>query len=328
MKAFRFIRPTSVAEAVASLAENKGAIVKANGIDLLDRMKERVDEPTVVVGLVDVRGFNGIELLDDGGLRIGAGVTLAALAESGPVQRFLPNLAIAAGLAASPQLRHRATLGGNLGQHTRCGYYRHKSFPCLKRGGDHCPVRVEGGVQDTAAIFGNGICASAHPSSIAPVLGTHDAVLHVIGADGARELPFGSAWLDPQAGTAGDLALAPGELIEAIEFPARSTPQRTGYEEVRQMAAFDWALVSCAVRLSMDGPVVRDARVWLGSVAPSPWRVMKAEDVLRGKALTEERAAEAGEAAVVGATPLPGSRYKVQLGRVAVCRALAKAGEA
>lgn len=325
MKAFAYIRPRDTEQAAKALAETEGALIKASGIDLLDRMKERVDEPEVLVGLVDVEAFDAIEVEEGGGIRIGAGTTLAQLAASPVVARFLPSLAHAAELAASPQLRTRATVGGNLGQHTRCGYYRHKSFPCLKRGGDHCPVQKPGGVQDTAAIFQNGTCASAHPSSLAPVFGSLDAVLQVRRGDAVREVPFAEAWAPPQAGRASDLVFDRQDLIEAVRVPERAEPQRLGFAEVRQMAAFDWALASCAVRLVADGDRITEARVWLGSVAPTPLRAEAAEKALLGKAFTEARARAAGEAAVTTASPLPGNGYKVQLTKVVVRRALMQA---
>lgn len=167
MKAFTFVRPRTVDAAVAALAETGGA-VHAGGVDLLDRMKEHVDEPSHLVTLLDVPGRDAIALEDDGGVHLGAGVTLAALAENDVVRRFLPSLAEAAGQAASPAIRHRATLGGNLAQRTRCGYFRIASFSCLKRGADACPVRAETGVQETAAVFANEPCASAHPPAWPP----------------------------------------------------------------------------------------------------------------------------------------------------------------
>lgn len=325
MKAFAFIRPTNAAAAAEALASADGAIVRANGIDLSDRMKERVDEPDTVVGLVDVVGLDAIALDDGGGIEIGATATLAALARSDVITRFLPSLAHAAGLAASPQLRNRATVGGNLAQHTRCGYYRHKSFPCLKRGGDHCPVQKPGGVQDTAGIFGNSTCASAHPSSLAPVFGSLDVSLRIRRGEETFEVPFADAWAEPAAGRASDLNLAPADLIEAVLVPPFAVKQRLGYAEVRQKAAFDWALASAAVRLQVEGDKITEARVWLGSVAPTPHRAVGAETALVGKTLSEALAKAAGEAAVVGATPLPGTTYKVQLARVAVRRALMQA---
>jgi xanthine dehydrogenase YagS FAD-binding subunit len=319
MKAFSLLRPSSVEAAVDALATGAGALPKGGGVDLLDRMKERVDEPDALVALSDLSGaWRAIEE-KDGLLVVGAGATLADLAASDVVRRLAPTLAEAAGLAASPQLRHRATLGGNLAQHTRCGYYRHRSFPCLKRGDDACPVRAPGGVQETAGIFGNDPCASAHPSSVAPVLGALGAKVSVLGPKGAREVAFPDLWRAPAKGVASDVLLEPGEVIRAVSVAPGG---KAGYDEVRQKAAFDWPLVSAAVRYRLDGERIAEASVWLGAVAPTPWRAAKAEAALVGGKPGTALAEKAGEAAASDATPLPGNAYKRALVRVAVKRAL------
>src|SRR5204862_7856305 len=135
-----------------------------------------------VVTLGDVPGLDAIDRGEGGLLRIGALATLAAVAASKDVRDACPALGEAAEQAASPQLRNRATVGGNLCQHTRCGYYRHRSFPCFKRGDETCPVLHDGAVQESAGIFSNRPCASAHPSSLAPVLCAVDAYTVVIAA--------------------------------------------------------------------------------------------------------------------------------------------------
>ena len=324
MKAFVLVRPSSATGAVQALAEGGAVALKANGIDLLDRMKERVDEPDRVVSLSSAAGLAELTARGDGALRIGALVTLQMLADSADVKRLAPSLAKAAGLAASPQLRRRATLGGNLAQHTRCGYYRHLSFSCLKRGAAACPVRAETGVQDTAGIFGNSVCASAHPSSVAPVLGSLGAVVHVEGPGGARQVAFPDLWAQPERGRASDLSLAAGDVITAVEIPPVPGPTGFGYEEVRVKAAFDWALVSAAVRIHGGLGKVSGGSIWLGSVAPTPIRAVAAEALLKGL-VTEALAEKVGAAAAEGATPLAGNTYKVQLVKVAVKRALLEA---
>jgi xanthine dehydrogenase YagS FAD-binding subunit len=327
VKAFRYDRATTAVAAARSLAEG-GALLKANGIDLLDRMKERVDEPARVVTIVDVPGLDRVERAPDGALRIGAMTTLATLAASNDVRTSSPSLAEAAGLAASPALRNRATLGGNLGQHTRCGYYRIRTFSCWKRGDDVCPVRAPGGVQETAGVFGNGSCASAHPSSLAPVLASLGATATVLGKGGERRVPVGELYAPPQRGKRSDWTLAPDDVLASVDVPAfRPGPDHVAYEEVRQKAAFDWALVACAVWFTGGESGVKEARIWLGSVAPTPWRAEAAEKALVGQPFTAASARAAADAATAGATPLPGNAYKLDLVRVAVRRALSAAWE-
>jgi len=325
MKAFRFVRARTCEEAAAGLVGEANARVHAGGVDLLDRMKERVDEPDVLVSLCDATGLDEVRIEEDGGLWIGARVTLAQLADTAACRRFLPTVSEAAGLAASPQLRHRATVGGNLAQHTRCGYYRHASFPCLKRGGATCPAREAGGVQEATGIFGNEVCASAHPSSVAPVLGSLGAEVVVQSAKGERALPFEAFWAQPKAGRASDTVLEAGDVIRGVRIPARDAKQFVGYAEVRQKQAFDWALVSCAVRYESVAGKILAASVWFGSLAPIPWRSEAAEAALVGQVCSDEAAAKAGAAAVAQATPLGGATYKVKLAQVVLKRALAAA---
>jgi xanthine dehydrogenase YagS FAD-binding subunit len=325
MKAFRFVRARTCGEAAQLLAHYEGARVHAGGTDLLDRLKERLETPDTLVSLVDAEGLQQVRLQPDGSIWIGARVTLAQLADSDVCLRFLPTLAEAAGQAASPQLRHRATVAGNLAQHTRCGYYRLGSFPCFKRTGDACPVKQAGAVQDTAGVF-DGDCVSAHPSSLAPVLGTLDAEITVRDAKGPRQVAFADFWAGPRRGVATDTILRAGEVVEALRVPPRSERQFQGYAEIRQKAAFDWPLVTCAVRYTADDAgTLKEARVWFGSLAPIPWHASAAEAALAGKACTDASANAAADAALAAAKPLAGAAYKLPLARVALRRALAAA---
>lgn len=325
MKAFRYVHVSGGA-GDAGKRVLKGAVLKAGGSDLLDRMKERLIEPDEVVAFDAIASDYMRAIAPDGdGLRIGALVTLAEIAESKAVAKHCDALVEAARHAASPQVRHRATLGGNLCQHTRCGYYRIRTFPCWKRGGDSCPVLADGAVQETAGVFGNAQCASAHPASLPPVLGALGAKIVVRGRKDREERAFADLWRAPEKGVAEDVALAPGEVIVSVLLPALPPRTSVAYEEVRQRAAFDWALVSCAARVTRDGGKVKDASIWLGSVAPTPYRAEAAEKALIGKEPGDDAIAAAAEAAVSGATPLPGNAYKVDLVKVVVRRALERA---
>jgi xanthine dehydrogenase YagS FAD-binding subunit len=321
MKAFAFHRPRDLAGAIETVTSAPGAVLEAGGVDLLDRMKERVEEPGHVVALLDLGPLREIGLVEDG-FHVGALATLADLAAEDDVRAFAPTLAEAAREAASPQIRNRATLGGNLAQHTRCGYYRHRSFPCWKRGDPACPVLAPGAVQETAAVFGNGACASAHPSSLAPVLGSLGAAIQVRGPKGPRTILFDDFWRAPAAGRASDTVLEPGDVIAGVLIPFHPAGARFGYVEIRQKAAFDWPLAAAAVRYDLVDGKIAAASVWLGAVAPAPWRVPAAEQALVGSPFTEALAEKAAEAAVKGATPLPGNAYKLHLVRAAVRRAL------
>jgi xanthine dehydrogenase YagS FAD-binding subunit len=329
MKAFRYERPATVRAALAAIAGGD-ALVKAAGIDVLDRMKERVDTPARVVTLSDLPGLDRIWRGPTGSLRIGALATLARIAGSDDVREVAPVLAAAAADAASPQVRNRATLGGNLGQHTRCGYYRIASFPCFKRGDAFCPVRAAGAVQENAGIFGNDLCACAHPSTLAPALGVTAAALVVAGPQEEFRMPLDAIYGPPTQGRTSDLALPPGHLILGVEIqPPGSMEERQGFHSIRQRAKFDWALVTAAAWLQVSDGRITDARLWLGAVAPTPLHALEASMGLMGAPASGEgfvaAARAAGAKIASAATPLPGTTYKADLVRVAVERALTSA---
>ena len=331
MKAFTYLRPESAAAAARAAAADTTEL-KAAGVDLLDRMKERLITPDAVVALLEAPDPDArrIAIGEDGSLWIGAFVTLSQLATHPLIHKHLGALAEAAGGAASFQIRNRATLGGNLAQHTRCGYYRIASFPCFKRGAPTCPVLEDGAVQDTAGIFANSACASAHPSSLAPVLGAAGATVRVRRASGKgtrdADVAFAAFYRAPERGRGGDTSLSKGDVIVGVHLPPDNERRKTGYAEVRQMAAFDWALASCAVRLERtDDGKIAAATVWYGSLAPTPHRSAEAEGALVGQALDgsagDAAFQAAAERAVASATPLQGNRYKQHLAKVVLRRA-------
>jgi len=182
-------------------------------------------------------------------------------------------------------------------------------------------------VQETAGVFDNTPCACAHPSSLAPAFGALGAVAHVVGPKGARDVPFEALWASPERGRASDLSLARDEVIAWVDVRATSRSWRVAHEEIRRRAAFDWPMVVAAVALRVEGKTVKEASVWLGSVAPTPKRSEAAEAVLTGEVFTKARAAKAAQAAAKGATPLAGNVHKVRLVEVAVRRALLEAWE-
>src|SRR5260221_4149187 len=168
MNRFELAQATSTAEARELLAEKKGAVLKAGGIDLLDHLKEHLLEPPRVVDLKRIAGLDQVAAEPDGSLRIGPLVTLAKVAAHPTVQKTHPALARACGEAASPQIRNVATIGGNVLQRPRCWYYRLESYPCLKKGGDVC--YAVGGENRYHVIFGGGPSYAPHPSNAAVAL--------------------------------------------------------------------------------------------------------------------------------------------------------------
>jgi len=211
------------------------------------------------------------------------------------------------------------TVGGDLCQRPRCWYYRN-GFGLLGQDQDGKPL-IPGGENKYHAILGNGGPAYfVSASSLGPGLVALGAKIRLVSASGSREVDVAKFFVTPQNADTREIALLPNELVTEIVLPAADTHSST--YEVRQKEALDWPLATASVVLNMSGDTVSSARIVLGHVAPTPWVAAGAQTVLAGKAVTQEVAAEAGKAALEGATPLSQNRYKVQLARVAVKRAL------
>lgn len=296
-------------------AQDGGSVYKAGGMDLLDLMKEGVLQPGRVVSLHRVPDLAVIEVREDG-LRIGALATLADLGRNEALRARYGALHTAAAHAATPQVRERATLGGNLCQRPRCWYYRNIEFNCLKKGGGTC--YAYDGENQYHAIFGVGPCYIVHPSNCAPALVAMDAVFHLQGKNGAREVPARDFFVSPRERLDAENVLAPDEALTHVHVPVR--PEQSATIELREKQSFDWPLVIASV-----ARVQGRWRVCLGAVAPVPWVAEAAEALLEDKEITPELAAEAGEAAADGANPMSGNAYKVKLVKTAVKRALLRA---
>lgn len=335
MKAFEWVSPTSVGEAV-NLLKNAPAAKDlddaarpiAGGQDLLTTMKEYLTRPTRVVNLKGIRGLDRIEPDGKGNLRVGALVTLAQLEESAEVKRNFPALAEAAHSVATPQIRNLGTVGGNLCQRPRCWYYRLEEAVCLKKGGSECFAAT--GENKYNAILGGGPSYIVHPSDLAPVLVALGASVSVEGAEGRRAIPLEKFFTLPSEGNIRrENVLRNDEIITEVRVPASGFAAHSTYLKFKERDSLDFALasVAAAVELAPDKSV-RQARIVLGGVAPIPWRAPKAESYLAGKTLSAAVLAEAARLALEGAEPLAKNAYKVPLAQTLVRRALAKAGGA
>jgi len=323
MKSFEWVQPETVADAVAALG-HPGAMPLAGGVDLLDRLKERLEAPSRLVSLRKLPGLGELKV-EAGVARIGANVTLARLAADPALRRSHPILADAAGHAATPQLRAMATLGGNLAQRPRCWYFRSETFPCRKKGGAVC--FAQDGDSSLHAIFGNKVCAAPHPSTIATALVALGARVSIAGKR-AREVELAGFFVAPEADLAREVDLAPGELITGVTLPAAPANLRTAYTKQVAKQSFDWPIVDVAVALAMDGRTCRQATIVLGAVAPTPRRAAEAERVLAGAAVDVMAAGRAARAAVAGATPLAGNDHKVPILEAVVARTILAAAAA
>ena len=321
MKAFTYVNAAGEKEALAALGPDRGKFLPlAGGMDLLALMKDYIAQPERVVNVKNLD--RTIRKSPAGGLRIGAAVTLADLISDADARRMYPALVQAAEEVGTLQIRNLGTIGGNLNQRPRCWYFRNEEFDCLKKGGSRC-FAVDGENQ-YHAIFGDGPCHIVHPSSLAPAIVALDARFRVAGPAGEREVAAGEYFLMPDRNLFGETVLAPNELLTHVLLPPPGTAKSATYE-VRYKQSHDWPLATASVVLAMKGQNVGAARVVMGSVAPIPWRASAAEAALNGKRVTEETAMAAADAAVMGARPMSGNGYKVQIARTAVKRAIMKA---
>lgn len=313
---FRLARPGTLDEAVGLLAEGGGrAAALAGGSDLLDWMKSGLPAPGLVVSLDRLRDLRGIREEERKGERvlvIGATTRLAEIASDPRVAASAQALARACAEVGSPQIRSVATLGGNLLQRPRCWYLR-SNFPCLKNGGDRCYAMA--GRNDYHAILGAGPSAIVHPSDGATALSALGARVRVRGPQGEREMAIDDLYRLPSQRLDAEHALGPGDLLTAIVFPRAGRRERSGFVKVRDRAGFDFALVSVACWMRLDGQRCLEARLALGAVAPVPWRARRAEEVLSGRQIDAAAAAEAARLALDGAEPLEHNAYKIPLTR-------------
>jgi xanthine dehydrogenase YagS FAD-binding subunit len=323
MNRFEHANATSLEEAVEVF--DAACRPLAGGTDLVAMMKEGLAAPERLVNIKTIPGLDHVADQDDG-LHVGALITLSSLAEALTGREGLTSLQQAAAEAASPQLRHMATLGGNLVQRPRCWYFRNRNVPCWRKGGKRCFAYKGENAYHT--LFGPGPCYAVHPSDPAVALMALDALVLLVGPRDRRTLPLSKFYRSPRPDVAmGDgyhpvTVLEENEVIAEVIVPAPKPAAASTYVKVMERGAWDFALVSAAVVLVREGETVKTARVVLGGVATTPWRAEEVETVLTGSAITDEIIDEAAEAAVTDARPLDHNGYKVDLVKGAVRQAL------
>ncbi|MET1071069.1 MAG: xanthine dehydrogenase family protein subunit M, partial [Umezawaea sp.] len=314
MKEFGYNRATGVEEAVSLLAGDSAARFLGGGTNLVDLMTSGVEAPDL---LVDVRGLplDGVEVTPDGGLVIGATTTNSDLAVHPEVRRRFPALSQAVLAGASGQLRNVATVGGNLLQRTRCGYFTDTSLPCNKRvPGSGCPA-IAGEHHNHAILGASDHCVATNPSDMGVALAAFDAVVSYETVDGPGELPLAEFY--PAVGDTPhvETALPAGALITAVTLPPAPVAARSRYRKVRERASYAFATGSVAAALDVRDGVVHEVRLAFGAVASRPWRAHAAERSLTGAPATAESFAAAADAELAAANPLPHNGYKVPLVR-------------
>jgi xanthine dehydrogenase YagS FAD-binding subunit len=326
MQTFAYDRASALVDAIRAAAR-PGAMVIAGGTELLNWMKDGIVAPQRIIDLNDLSGLDRIDA-DDHGLRIGALARMSDVAGHPAVRRDYPALSQALLSSASAQIRNMASIGGNLLQRTRCPYFRAEiEVACNKRHpGSGCAARD--GEDRFAAIFGwSERCIATHPSDLAVALVALDAVVDIAGPGGARQVPIDDLYRLPDDAPERETVLNVGELITAIEVPTSPLARRSHYLKLRERAAYEFALVSAAVALDLDGTDIRAARIALGGVAPKPWRLGEAEAALRGISVEDRPALErALHASFADARPRRHNGFKIELAERAVIRALQNAG--
>lgn len=319
--ALRAGRPSAAATGEAHI----GAPVQylAGGTTLIDLMKLDVMRPQVLVDINGLAGQHGEIREGPDGLQLGALVRMADAAEHRAVRRDYPVIAQSLELAASPQLRNMASLGGNVLQRTRCNYFRDVTWAaCNKRvPGSGCAAI--GGLDRRMAVLGvSDHCIANYPGDFGNALAALGATVDIEGPGGRRVIAFEELHRLPGDTPHIETNLAPGELITGFSVPAGPWTRRSLYLKIRDRQSYEFAIASAAVALDLDGGVVREARIGLGGVAAKPWRSHEAEAALRGQPLTEASAQAAAEAAFAQAVAHAEDRFKPELGRRTLVRAL------
>ena len=325
MRPFEFASPTSNIQVVSMLGHSWGEVeVLAGGTDLLSLMKDEVTTPKRLVNIKNIPELHGVKAAVTG-WRIGASTTLDEIAANADLQAHYPVLATAAGDAASPQIRNLATLGGNLCQRPRCWYFR-TGHGLLAKGKDGKSLALEGDNRYHAILGNDGPAYFVSPSTVAPVLIAYHASVNILGPKGSRSIPLEKFFVAPKSEQEREHALQPDEIVTEITLPPRAAELKAATYEVRQKEAFDWPYATASVALTMSGSSVHSARVVMGHVAPTPWLSNEAAQALVGKSINAANADHAAQAAVAKAKSLGHNAQKIHLARVAVKRAILKAG--
>jgi xanthine dehydrogenase YagS FAD-binding subunit len=328
MHPFTISRPTGISAAIAAHARDAHLAFIAGGTDLIGLMKDRVTLPERLLDINGLPDMAQIELLSDGGLRIGALARMSDVAADPKVRSRFPVIAESLLFAASGQLRNMATIGGNIMQRTRCPYFRDEDdLSCNKRRpGSGCSARY--GLNRNHAIFGwSDDCVATHPSDLAVALAALDANVLVRGPGGQRSIPFTEFHRLPGMTPERDNVLDRGDLIVAIEVPARSEGRASHYFKLRDRQSYEFALVSAAAAVTAERRRIGLARIAMGGVAHKPWRLTAAESALRGVSLDDSGALRTAIAASFAeARPLAHNAFKIELAQRVALRALETAG--
>ena len=321
MRPLSYSRATNVDDALALVSTTPASAFLAGGTNEVDLIRAGVSRSGHLVDINDLP-LAGIEDRADGGLHIGALARMSDVARAPGVARRYPAISRALLLSASEQLRNMASMGGNLRQRTRCPYLRDGVSPCNKRDpGSGCSAL--GGLNRGHAVLGTSEhCIATRPSDVAVALVAFDAVVQILGPDGARSVPIDDFFRRPGDTPELEHEIAPGELIVGIDVPAAAIAQGSVYLKVRDRQSFEFALVSVAAALSVQDGAIADVRLALGGVATKPWRARRAEAELVGRPARGESFVRAAAVELQDAVVREHNAFKVELAARAIVRAL------
>lgn len=333
MRPFAYQKATDASAAVQALGAgdaNNAPLTQsafqplAGGTTLIDLMKLDVMHPSVVIDINPLSEQWSAVDLAGGNLQLGALARMSDVAADPEIQRNYPLVADALKLAASPQLRNMATLGGNVLQRTRCTYFRDVSYEnCNKRNPGQGCAALEGINRPHAVLGASDQCIATYPGDFAQAMIALDATVEITGKSGTRSIPFSELHKAPGDTPQIETTLAAGDLISGFSIEGKWP--RSLYLKARDRQSYEFALASAAIAMDVQDGIIRDARVALGGVATTPWRAREAEALLKGQKFDDALAQSVAEAAFAGATSRKHNSFKIALGKRVVARALHQA---
>ena len=321
MRPLSYARAADAGGAIALVARHPEGAFLAGGTTEVDLTRQDVLRPGLLVDINDLP-LDGVADRSDGGLSIGALARMSDVARAeGVIARF-PMISQALVLGASAQLRNMASMGGNLCQRVRCGYFRDPTWPCNKRDPGSGCAALDGFHRGHAILGTSDKCIATHPSDVAVALAALDAVVLTRGPSGERAIGIDDFFLLPGDTPEREHPLEHGELITAIEVPAAPVARRSLYLKFRDRQSYEFALASVAAAIRVEDGTVAEVRLALGGVATKPWRARRAEASLLGQPATEASFAAAARQELAQATPRQQNAFKVELAQRAIVRAL------
>ncbi len=321
MPEVQLYQPVELGDAL-NLADELGedGWLLGGGQDTYGWLKDRAKQPKAMIDLNGIETLRGIRDSGDG-IEIGAATTLREIIRDERVNRDYGLLAQAAGRVASPQIRNVGTLGGNLSQDARCWYYR-RGLACYRAGGNTCYADGPEAMNREHAVFGASRCVAVSPSDTATALVALEASMVAESVSGTRTIAAEDFFVGPATHITQMTALDAGEILTAVRLPSTWAGQRFYFEKVADRDVWDFALVSIAAAMSMDGDAIGDCRIVCGGVACTPHRLTSVERAARGMTLGEETAEALGPMASRGAKPLNYNHFKLPLMENLVRRAM------